>query len=423
MLKPQLNSIVPRICNLPPVSRLSNGVELNVIPLDTTELIAVCVMFNGGQWVQDKKLQSDFALNQIRSGSESISSNEITENLDFYGATLTAGTNMSFSFVQLMSLRRTLHDSLSVFADLLSHPTFEQDKLNNGIEEMLFAYNVSRQKASEVCKRQFYRKVLGEHNPAAQFPEEQDYHDVTRADLLRYHKQFMQMGNAVVYVTGKIDDCIIQLIDSTLGALPCQQPSLVAHPKAEFPVTTAAIHEYTLPVPAVQSALRMGKVLPDSDHPDYPALLLAGTVLGGYFGSRLMSNIRERLGYTYGIGSTFYHVPHANVFIVATETSKEYVTKCIDEIKKEIELLRTTPISQDEMTSVKNYLLGQFCRMTETSLSLSTVMMSKRAFGQTLSDMLTQHQTIQSLTPAQVQQVAHTYLSPDEMLVTAVHGK
>lgn len=439
MKQPSLNTITPRLPELPPAVSLDNGVELNVIPLQSTDIVAISILFYGGQWMQTKRLQSDFAMRQIKSGTTSLSADALSDYFDRYGATLTTGAAMSYCFMQLTCLRRTLPDVLPLFTDIITSPAYEQQKLDNEREEALIAYRLNQQKVKYVNKRLFYRSLLGTKHPAAQYPKEEDYTSINRQDLLAYHKAFITPSNAVLYVTGKVDDELVSIINNSIGQIPtntgkqsaiCSETHTADKRKTPFVFPEAPIlasseirHEVSIDVPSVQSSLRVGKVLPNASHPDYPALYLATTILGGYFGSRFMKNIRERLGLTYGIGATFFTIPRNNVLVIATETTRENVEQCISEVKRDIDDMQRNLICDDELTNARNYLLGQFCRSTETSLSLSNLLMHQRTHGFTLDDLLKTQQQMMLLTPSDIQQCVQKYLSTDTLLITAAHGK
>ena len=423
MQQPPLHTITPQVPTLPTPIHLDNGVELNVIPLHTTDLIAISVMFMGGQWVQEKRLQSNLAMQQIKSGTANHTAESLADKLDYYGATIAADATINYSFVRLNCLRRTLPNVLPLFCEIITSPIYEQPLLDNAIEESFLSYQVSEQKVAYVSKRIFYQHLLGADNPAAQYVDEQAYQAIQREDLLAYHRQFITLSNAVMYVTGKVDETLISLINQHLGSIPCGKQHFALLPTAPITPSPQKKHETTLNVPSVQSGLRLGKVLPLPSSADYPAIHLTSVILGGYFGSRLMKNIRERLGFTYGIGSTFYPIPHSNIFIIATETTREYVEQCIEEIKKDMTDMQQHPVTADELDNARNYMLGQFCRTTETSLSLSTLLMHQRAQGRTLEDLLHEQQQIQDLTPADIIQSAQKYFSPDELLIAVAHGK
>ncbi|MBQ9665641.1 MAG: insulinase family protein [Bacteroidaceae bacterium] len=408
---------------LPAPIHLDNGVEVHVIPMPSTELVTISIMFFGGQWVQEKKLQSNLALQQIKSGTESFTAEFLSDKLDYYGATITADATINYGFLRLNCLRRTLPDVLPLFREIITSPTYEQPLFDNAIEESYLSYQVSEQKVAYVSKRVFYQQLLGFHHPAAQYVDEQAYQNIRREDLLAYHQQFITLSNAVIYVTGNVDDALLALVNSQLGSTPCGEPHPHAYQRADIISPSRMMHETTLNVPSVQSGLRLGKVLPDASSADFPAIHLSSVILGGYFGSRLMKNIRERLGFTYGIGSTFYPIPHNNIFIIATETPREHVARCIEEIKKDIADMQQHPASNEELDNARNFMLGQFCRTTEVSLSLSTLLMHQRAQGRTLNDLLQEQQQIQSITPEDIMQSAQKYFSPDELLIAVAHGK
>lgn len=421
--RPSLNTIIPQISALPKAVYLDNGVEVQQIPLPSTDLVAISIMFQGGQWVQGKKLQSNYAIQQIISGTHHLTSEALADQLDYYGATITTGATIAYCFLKLTCLRRTLPDVLPILYDILTSPSYEQQKLDNALEEGLLAYQMNEQKVEQVSRRIFYQHLLGKKNPAAHYPDEKDYRSLTREDLICYHRQYLTLSNAVIYLTGKTDETLLTLLNQHLGHTICaQQPNCTYTP---FPVTTSAQHlqEITLPIPSVQSGLRLGNLMPDSNSEDFPVLQLTSTIIGGYFGSRLMKNIRERLGLTYGIGSNYFHIPYHNVFFIATETPKEHVAKCISEIKKDLIDLQNHPVSDEEMNNARNYRLGQFCRVTETSLSLSTLLMLQRSQGRTLTDLLKEQETIQSLTTTDIMLCTQKYFDPQDMLIAVAHGK
>lgn len=423
MNQPKLNTIIPHISVQPTLVRLDNGVELNAIPLMTTDLVTISIMFYGGQWAQEKRLQSDFTMNLLKSGTAHLTSEALTDRLDYYGATVVSGSTIAYTFVQLMCLRRNLAEALPLLCDIIASPMFEQRRMDNAIEEGILAYQMGEQKVAQVNKRIFYQQLLGERHPAAQYPKESDYRELTREDLVAYHQKCIRMDNAVVYVTGRTDEELLLLINQHLGHLECGEPSPFRYQQEEIVTSAQRMHEATLAVPAAQSGLRMGKVMPDSHSKDYPALQLTSTLLGGYFGSRLMKNIRERLGFTYGISSNFFCMPQKHVFFITTETPKEHVPRCIEEIKKDILDLQNHLVTDEEMRNARNYRLGQFCRATETSLSLNTLLIHQRAQGRDLQSMLKEQQAIQDLTPKDIMLCAQKYFATEDLLIVATHGK
>lgn len=422
MNQPLLKNITPQISPLPTPITLNNGVEMNVIPITTTELVVICFMFKGGQWVQEKKLQSDYAMQQIKSGTANFTSDILIDKLDSYGATVSTGTCLTHSYIQLTCLRRTLTQTLPLLCNIITSPIYEQAQLDNAIEEGVLAYQMNEQKVAQASRRIFYQQLLGTNHPAAAYANKSDYHSICREDLLSYHKKHIQLDNAIVYATGKIDSDTITLIDTYIGNIPTENRKSFEFQHTNIITSQQLMHETKIAVPSVQSGLRIGKVMPDCHSEDYPAIMLTSTILGGYFGSRLMKNIREKLGFTYGIHSTFFNIPHNNIFFITTETTQKYVTRCIDEIKKDMMDLQERPVSIDELENARNYNLGQFCRATETSLALHHLMMNLRVHQRTLENIQQEQEKAQELTPEDIMRCAQKHFNPKDMLIVAAHG-
>lgn len=421
--QPELKDIAPQIPVLPDSIYLDNGTEMTIIPMAATEIVTICLMFKGGQWMQKRKLQSDYAMYQIKSGTSRFTSEFLADKLDYYGATMSAGNGMTHSFVQLTSLKRTLPQVLPYFCDILTTPVYEQSLLNNAIEEGVLTFQMQEQQVAQVSKRMFYQQLLGTNHPAAAYATEEDYQSLTREDLLSYHSQFINMSNATVFLTGMIDAKLIALINEHLGKIPTITQSGLEYKEAEIVTSAEQFHEKEIGVPSVQSGLRIGKVMPDCNSADYPAIMLTSTILGGYFGSRLMKNIREELGLTYGIHSTFFPIPGNNIFFITTETTREYVPQCIEEIKREILDLQSNPVSGEELKNARNYNLGQFCRATEITMSLHHLIMNLRTQQRTLGSILKEQQTALALTSEDIMLCARKYFDPESMLITVAHGK
>ena len=173
---------------------------------------------------------------------------------------------------------------------------------------------------------------------------------------------------------------------------------------------------------AVQSSLRLGCPLVDRSHADFAALKVLVTVLGGYFGSRLMSNIREEKGYTYGISATIASYPFQGYLAIGTETANEYVEACISEVKHEMRRLQDEPIPELELAMVKSYMMGEMCRSYEGAFSLSDAWIFVETAGLEKTFFQILAENIRRVTSVELQDLAVRYLCPDDM-VEVVAGK
>jgi predicted Zn-dependent peptidase len=169
-------------------------------------------------------------------------------------------------------------------------------------------------------------------------------------------------------------------------------------------------------------SIRLGKILFNRSNPDYPAMQVVNTVLGGYFGSRLMRNIREDKGYTYGIGSAISSLQQTGYFIIASEVNSKFSQETIQEIKKEIEILQKTLIPEEELKKVKSYMLGQLIRSVDGPFSLSDTYLNIWLQGLDLSYYKKYIKTVKAISTKDIQYLSKKYLEIDS-LIEIIAGK
>jgi predicted Zn-dependent peptidase len=168
---------------------------------------------------------------------------------------------------------------------------------------------------------------------------------------------------------------------------------------------------------AVQTGIRMGKILFDRSHPDYHKMTVVNTILGEYFGSRLMTNIREDKGYTYGIGSYLGENQANGYFVIATEVGNQFLDDTLVQITLELERMRNELVPEDELTLVKNYLYGQFLRGADGPFSMMELFSAVEIHGLDYSYYQQAIKTITEISAEEIKQTAHQHLNPNEMLV------
>lgn len=423
MTQPPLYPIEPRAVELPSPLWLDNGAELNVVPITDAGVVRISVMFKGGRWVEQQTLQSTLAAEQIAAGTDTMSADVLSEKLDFHGATLSAVSGIQSLVVTATCMKRALPQVLPLLTDIITRPAYEQPLIDIEKDELMFACKANRQNVTYVGKKLLQKCLLGERHPLAAAYDERDVAALTREAVTDYHHRHVHMENAIIYASGDVDDTAASLINKHLGKRSgaAHEPTMIGH--ADILTSSEQRHDTFIETETAQSALYMGCLLPTRLSPDYPAIALTRTILGGYFGSRLMTNIRERLGLTYGISADILHIPESALMIISTTTPYEHVDRCVEEVFKEIALLSSEPTGDEEMQMAKNYLMGQFCRTTELSLSLPSICMSLRESGSSLRDHADMMKRIQQLTAEDVMRCAQTYLRPSSMTIAAAHGK
>jgi predicted Zn-dependent peptidase len=171
---------------------------------------------------------------------------------------------------------------------------------------------------------------------------------------------------------------------------------------------------------ALQTALRIGKILFNKEHEDYIAFTILNTILGDYFGSRLMKNIREDKGFTYGIGSFLSEIRHTGYFIIATEVGKDFTEQTTEEIKKEIDRLQTELISDEELNLVRSYLLGQILKSADGPYATMDLYTAVEQHDMDLEFYNRYIHGIRTITPSELLEMARKYLNWDSFSVISV---
>ena len=369
-IQPEIQPLKNFHIQTPVRTTLPNGIPLTVINAGEQEVVRMDVLFSGGRWQQSQKLQALFTNRMLREGTTKYTAATIAEKLDYYGSWLELSSSSEYAYITVYSLNKYLAKTLEVVESMIKEPLFPQKELQTILDTNIQQYLVNTSKVDFLAHRSLLKSLYGEQHPCGKIVMEEDYHTITPEVLREFYEQHYHSGNCSIFLSGKVTDDIISRVTDIFG-IPFGQYQLQM-PKLSFPF--AAIPEkriFTEREDAMQSAVKMGCTTITREHPDYPKLRVLMTLFGGYFGSRLMSNIREDKGYTYGISAGVVFYPDSGLLIVSTETDNEYVEPLIQEVYHEIDRLHQEPVSAEELRMVRNYMLGEMCRSYESPFSLS----------------------------------------------------
>ena len=350
---------------------LPNGVALNVLNAGDSEVVRVDILMEGGRWHQHQPLQALFTNRMLREGTRRYTAARIAEQLDYYGAWLDLSSASEHAFITLYSLNKYLPRTLDVLESLVKEPLFPDDRLATVVENNVQQFKVNMQKVDFLAHRGLMSTLYGTKHPGGRMVSEDDYRRITSDVLREFYNRHYHAGNCSIYVAGKVTDDCLRRLEACFGT----DRFGISAPRTErlcFEPAPADGRRVFIERPeAMQSAVRMGLLTIPCHHPDYQKLRVLVTVLGGYFGSRLMSNVREEKGYTYGISAGLVSCPDSSVLFVASETANEYVEPLIGEVLREMDRLCREPVGDEELSMVKNYMLGELCRNYESPFSLS----------------------------------------------------
>ena len=350
---------------------LDNGLPLFAINAGTQDLVKLEFVFPAGDVHQPAGVISSATAHLMDDGTATKSAAQIAETFDFYGASLEAESDFHEGALVLYTLNKFLEPTLDLLLELLTEATFPQHEIDNYVKRQCNQLLVSNEKVDYLARKHFRSALFGNH-PYGNTAEIEDYKALQQNELLHFFKSNYNLAHGTLIVSGKVNDHTIALINKKVGSVKLV-PSVLMQPDAagKNVPSSAPARQFFEKENAVQSAIRIGKIMVNRKHDDYKRLTILNTVLGGYFGSRLMSNIREDKGYTYGIGSNLISNIYSGNFVLATEVGTEVRSAALEEIYKEIGLLSREPIGTEELNLVKNYMNGAFLRSLDGPFGLA----------------------------------------------------
>lgn len=402
---------------VPDRCRLRNGILLNVLQMGDEDVIRFDVLMRGGQWCQEQPLQSIFTNRMLREGTRSYSSAQIAERLDFYGAWLDLSSSVNCNIVTLYTLGKYFERSVEILASILKEPVFPDEELSVVVNTNKRQYLVNAQRVESIARQWLARALFGAEHPLGHMKEAEDYDRITPETLRRFYETHYHSSNCTLYVSGKVTGNALRCIEQHFGNAPWGREGAVPSVLPTFALQTTTEKRLFVEKPeALQSAVRLGSFTIGQLHPDYAKMKVLTTLFGGYFGSRLMSNIREEKGYTYGIAAGLVHYPGIGMIIVGTEAANEYVEPLIREVYHEMDRLCEEPVPADELEMVKNYLMGDLCRTYESAFSISDAWIMQDTSGLPDDFLERTAEAICATRPEELLQAARTHLRKENFL-------
>lgn len=345
---------------------LSNDTPIYCIEAEE-ELARISFVFDAGIVTQEQPCLASAVNKLLLSGTAGYTAEGLSSAFDYYGAYLDFDVHQDDAIIQLYCLRKYLDKLLPLIQEVITAALFPEEEIEIYQENSIEQFRISGQKTSFHARRVFMENLFGSAHPYGKRSKESDYSLLNREVILAYYKK--HYTNGLKYIISSI-----QLSKEELNQFEIQFGKLVfsAVKKEIIPVISGGEKDTFIQVDeSVQASLRMGFVLFNRRHEDYPKMSVVNTLLGGYFGSRLMKNIREEKGYTYGIGSSLSSLQQAGYFSISADVKNEVQSAAVKEIFEEINRLVTEQTSEDELHTVKNFMLGQFLRSFDGSHSLA----------------------------------------------------
>ncbi len=394
---------------------LPNNLDAYIINAGTEEITRIDLIFDAGSAYQKKKLVAGSVNNLLKEGTSTKDSATIAGILDYYGAYLHTQVSKDTASVTLYALSKHLNHLLPLLSELVSDAVFPEKEFRIYLERHRQEFLVNSEKVRYIASLEFNKLIFGENSAYGQVLLLEDFDKIDREDVLKFYQNYYNPANAYVIVSGHVNNKVTSLIEKHLGSFSKNTTAVIGN-EITFSCNVVVKDKHIERNEAMQSALRVGMPIVGRTHPDFPAIQLLNTVLGGYFGSRLMSNLREDKGYTYGVSSFLQAYRHAACFSVATEVNADYAENAMKEICKEIGLLRSKPVNEEELQLVKNYIFGNFLKSFDGPLALAERYRTVKDMGLDFSYYAQSLDKMMQLTSEQLLETAKRYFKPESLL-------
>jgi predicted Zn-dependent peptidase len=336
---------------------LDNGVPVYSIHAGAQEVIQVELVFYAGNWYEQRQGIAAATNFMLKNGTSQKTAFQVNEAFEYYGAYCNRTCYSETAVLSLHTLTKHLDVLLPIMNEMLTDSIFPEQELQIFKQNSKQRLKVNLQKPEFVAGRLIDCYLYGEQHPYGKYTREENFDALTRDELVDFYKQYYQHGQCAIFVSGQLPANLQQVLNRFFGSLHLSKPSfgspiIEASPAAErkFRVENDAN--------AVQGAIRIAQPFPNRHHPDFKKVVVLNNIFGGFFGSRLMSNIREEKGYTYGIYSYLQNHIQQSAWVISTEAGKDVCEATIDEIYKEMKILREEPVDEEEILLVQNYMMG-----------------------------------------------------------------
>lgn len=390
---------------------LKNGVEVYTINAGAEDVLAIEWVFFAGNSYEDQNLVAASANFLLKNGTTTKNAYQVNEHFDYYGSYLNRGCYNETALVSLHCLTKHIGELLPAVKELITDSTLPQEELEIYKQNMKQRLKVQLKKSDFVANRLIDVSLYGDHHPYGKYTSEEDYNKLDRDTLVGFYKNYYQQGRLIIFAAGKLPDNLESLLDQYFGDLPnkgVKEKSHVPQPALEKK------SRITNDENGVQGSIRLARPFPNRHHPDFMKALVLNNIFGGFFGSRLMLNIREDKGYTYGIHSYLQNHVHHSAWMISTEAGKEVAEAAVAEIYKEMKLLREELVDDEELLLVRNYMMGSILGDLDGPFQVIARWKNIILNGLDESYFYNSIDVIRSISAKEIQEMAQKYLVPGD---------
>ncbi|WP_338790748.1 pitrilysin family protein [Bernardetia sp. MNP-M8] len=388
--------------------KLKNGVSFHQLITKNQPVLGFQIAFEAGRCEENKVGIASFMAKMLLEGTHHHTGKQIADKISFYGASINIDSGNDFTIVSFYTLEKHLEQLLPLLKEILQEPNFPQSELDNLKNRSIQNLKIQEERTAYLATVKIKEVLFKENHPYSASSSEESIRAIQRQDIIDFYENNIKSNPFEAYLVGDIDTDSEKLITDFIESFNVdthkKEKELLQNPANSVTKIYKEIEG------SVQTSIRIGRLLFNQKHPDYAAFKVMNMILGGYFGSRLMQNIREDKGYTYGISSRNAAMKNGSYFVIGTDVKKEIYQDAVSEIYKEIEKLKNEPVTEEELENVKNYMSGNFLGSLSTAFAVMDKMQDIHLYNldeNYYNDYVTK---LRKVTIEDVQKVAQKYL-------------
>lgn len=398
---------------------LSNRMPYRILAGGSQELVYIHLNFNAGAVCSNQKLIASVTNSMLTCGTSKHSAQQIADTFDFYGAEINTDCAPDYAVIGLLCLNKYIDKLLPLFCEIMGESIFPDSELKTILANQKHKWAEDHEDTKILAAEELKRLTFSNHI-YSRFADLEDYDRINAETIRSFHAKHYNAGNCSLLIAGNVTSEVMRAIDKTIGQMPVGEKITITLP--EIGETASIEPKIIVKDTAVQSSLRMGCSTINMLHPDYAKLKILLTILGGYFGSRLMTNIREEKGYTYGIYSHIRMQKQAGLLRIAGEIKAGYAMQVVEEVKKEMQKLKNEPVGNDELNLVRNYMIGEMQQQFDGPFISFEAISKALTYGADISIFADLQNTIRTVTAAELQETANKYFDFSR-IATVIAGK
>jgi zinc protease len=336
----------------PSTQTLLNGIAIHYLVGGKQPVLKIEILLKAGRWFEQQGGAAYFMSQLFTRGTRTKNSFQIAETFDSLGAHVDVSAGLDIVSISMYTLTKHALQAIALLVEILQEAAFPEHELEQIKSIYLQNLNVNQEKTSFQASKLFRKHLFGSTHPYGKELDTKEVNELTRSHIVDHNHLFGQ--DITVIVSGDVPTATQTFINAAFEALSVKRVEDIHR----APVVTNPGRDVVNKEGSVQASLRIGKSFIGRKHPDYAASVFLTHAFGGYFGSRLMKNIREEKGLTYGIHASLNTLLHDSYLLIGADVNKENVSLAFDEIQKEMKRLSTELMPADELDTARNHFIG-----------------------------------------------------------------